>query len=99
MQRKVYAALQRLVDSDSHGAGGRHVETAKQGPPTMCLTSEAFGLFLSIISLSHVTVEEDLVTIHTPDRDVEWHATGSDVWCTPAGSDLFAINDQPLVMG
>ena len=62
----------------------------------MCLTSEAFGLFLSIISLSHVTVEEDRVTIHTPEKDVQWHATGTDVWCTPTDNDILAVNSQPL---
>lgn len=65
----------------------------------MCLTSEAFGLFLSIISLSHVTVEEDRVIIHTPQKDVQWHAAGTNVWCTLADDDVLVLNDQPLVTG
>ena len=60
----------------------------------MCLSSEAFGLFLSIISLHNVSVDQGLVTVHTPDRDVTWIATGA-VWCTtaPGGGALAMLDD------
>ncbi|MEP1200494.1 MULTISPECIES: hypothetical protein [unclassified Tateyamaria] len=60
----------------------------------MCLTAEAFGLFLSIISLHNVSVEQGLVTVHTPDRDVTWMATGA-LWCTtaPDGGTLAMLDD------
>jgi len=46
----------------------------------MCLTAQAFGLFLSIISLNNVSVEEKRVTIHTPQEDVYWIHAG-EKWC------------------
>jgi hypothetical protein len=46
----------------------------------MCLTAEAFGLFLSIITLNNVSVEDKRVTIHTPDQDVYWINAG-EKWC------------------
>ncbi|MEL6808837.1 MAG: hypothetical protein AAFO97_13750 [Pseudomonadota bacterium] len=63
----------------------------------MCLSAEAFGLFLSIISLQNVSVEQGLVTIHTPDRDVTWIATGAK-WCTtaPNGGTLAMLDGAAI---
>ena len=47
----------------------------------MCLTAEAFSIFLSIISLNNISVDEGRVTIHTPQSDVVWLAVGAQ-WCT-----------------
>lgn len=65
----------------------------------MCLTAEAFGLFLSIISLHNVSVEQGLVTVHTPDRDVIWMATGA-MWCTtaPNGGTLAMLDDTTTLI-
>ncbi|WP_160321418.1 hypothetical protein [Roseovarius atlanticus] len=49
----------------------------------MCLTSEAFALFLTMIGPEAVTSEEAKVTIHATDGDVEWHIV-EDRWCTDA---------------
>lgn len=46
----------------------------------MCLTAQAFGMFLSIISLNNVSVEDKRVTIHTPEQDVYWIHAG-EKWC------------------
>lgn len=48
----------------------------------MCLSSQAFGLFLSVIGLNQVSVETGKVTIHTPTQDVYWVAVGTEHWCT-----------------
>lgn len=61
----------------------------------MCMTAHAFGLFLSIITLNNVTVTEDGVTIHTPDRDVVWRAVGAQ-WCTAAPGQEHLVMELPV---
>lgn len=65
----------------------------------MCLTAEAFGIFLSIITLNNVSVDDGRVTIHTPQTDVIWLAIGEQ-WCTGApGTDRHAqmVSPKPLI--
>lgn len=49
----------------------------------MCLTTEAFALFLTILGSNIVTVETNRITIHATSGDVAWHAV-VDEWCTSA---------------
>jgi len=49
----------------------------------MCLTAGAFGLLLSMMSLSNLTVDDGRIVIHLPDGDVHWLAQGG-AWCTGA---------------
>ncbi len=49
----------------------------------MCLTAEALGLFLSIITLENVSIEEHQITVHTPEKDVYWMHRDQ-MWCTEA---------------
>lgn len=65
----------------------------------MCLSAEAFGLLLSIISLYNVSVEDGLVTVHTPERDVTWVSTGAS-WCTtaPGGGTLAMLDGEAVII-
>ncbi|WP_167853544.1 hypothetical protein [Roseovarius aestuariivivens] len=49
----------------------------------MCLTTEAFALFLNIIGAEVLTAETDAVTIHATAGDVIWERV-EDRWCTDA---------------
>ena len=49
----------------------------------MCLTTEAFALFLSILGSDMVTADGHRVTVHATQGDVRWHAVVDD-WCTAA---------------
>jgi hypothetical protein len=67
------------------------------------MSTFAFGMFLSIISINNVTVDENRVSIHTPQNEVHWLSYG-DQWCTgaPGGLDVMARSlmdtsaDSPL---
>ena len=50
----------------------------------MCLSSEAFALFLNIIGASLMTQGDARVTIHATDGDVIWHEVAGNEWCTGA---------------
>lgn len=60
----------------------------------MCLTTEAFALFLNVIGMGIVTAEANTVTIHATSGDVSWHAV-VDEWCTSAP---FAGRDVPFMV-
>lgn len=49
----------------------------------MCLTTEAFALFLTILGADLTTPENQRVTVHASQGDVVWHAV-VDEWCTSA---------------
>ena len=49
----------------------------------MCLSNEAFALFLNIIGLGLTTQQGDTVTVHASAGDVTWHAV-VDEWCSAA---------------
>ena len=49
----------------------------------MCLSSEAFALFLTMIGAGVVTSEDARITVHATDGDVEWQIV-DDKWCTDA---------------
>lgn len=49
----------------------------------MCLTNEAFAVFLNLIGAGLVTQDGTTVTIHATEGDVTWHAV-VDEWCTAA---------------
>ena len=59
----------------------------------MCLTSEAFALFLTMIGAGVVTSEDATVTVHATEGDVRWHIV-DDKWCTDAPDKDSA--DNPL---
>lgn len=69
----------------------------------MCLSNEAFALFLNIIGLGLTTQEGGVTTIHAAQGDVTWHAV-VDEWCTAAphaGSEppfMAAAGKQPFVL-
>ena len=52
----------------------------------MCLSSEAFALFLTMLGAEVVTSEEARITIHATQGDVEWTRV-EDRWCTDARDD------------
>ena len=52
----------------------------------MCLTPEAFALFLNLIGSSIVTTTPDLIIVHATEGDVVWHAV-ADEWCTTGPSN------------
>ena len=47
----------------------------------MCLTSQAFGIMLSLVPLGAITVGDGNVSVRTPDRTIVWLAVGPE-WCT-----------------
>ena len=47
----------------------------------MCLSSEAFALFLNLLSPEIVTSAPGTVTVHATARDVVWRQTEADQWC------------------
>lgn len=47
----------------------------------MCLTTEAFALFLNLISSDLITSEPGRITINAEVAKVRWIATGEH-WCT-----------------
>ena len=49
----------------------------------MCLTTEAFALFLTLIGGDIVTGDTTRITVHATQGDVTWHAVVDD-WCTAA---------------
>ncbi|WP_068116439.1 ketol-acid reductoisomerase [Tropicimonas marinistellae] len=49
----------------------------------MCLTTEAFLLFLSILPSTIVETSSDRIVIHAEVRDAVWEVK-EDKWCTPA---------------
>lgn len=49
----------------------------------MCLTAEAFALFLNMIIVPEITSEPGRIVVHAEIRDAHWVAVG-DVWCTMA---------------
>lgn len=69
----------------------------------MCLTTEAFALFLNLISAGHFTHDGPAVTIHATAGDVTWHKVVDD-WCTaaPYGQGqlpfMVAAEKQPFTM-
>lgn len=69
----------------------------------MCLTNEAFALFLNLIGAGLMTHEGPTITIHATEGDVTWHAVVND-WCTAAPYPegyvpfMMASEKQPFVM-
>lgn len=61
----------------------------------MCLTTQSFGLLLSLFSMNNLTVGEGRVVVHLPDGDVHWLALGPD-WCTGAGAVEFALGESAV---
>ncbi len=49
----------------------------------MCLSTEAFALFLSLLGPEIVTSEPDRITIHATEQDVLWMRR-DEGWCTNA---------------
>ena len=49
----------------------------------MCLTTEAFAVFLNILGLGLVSGDAHSVTVHATAGDVAWYAV-VDEWCTAA---------------
>lgn len=49
----------------------------------MCLSAEAFAVFLNLLGASVVTTDIHQVTVHATRGDVTWHASVDD-WCTAA---------------
>ncbi|MDD9724871.1 hypothetical protein PVV74_05350 [Roseovarius sp. SK2] len=49
----------------------------------MCLSNEAFALFLNMIGTGIFTIEGTTVTVHATEGDVTWHEV-VDEWCTAA---------------
>ena len=49
----------------------------------MCLTTEAFAMFLNVIGLGLVSGDADTMIVHASTADVTWTAIG-DHWCTTA---------------
>ncbi|MEQ9259430.1 MAG: hypothetical protein RIG84_10040 [Roseovarius sp.] len=49
----------------------------------MCLSIEAFALFLNILGADLTTRESAIVTVHATDGDVIWRRV-EDMWCTEA---------------
>lgn len=49
----------------------------------MCLTAEAFALFLNMISVPEITTEPGRIILHAQARDAHWIAV-EDHWCTKA---------------
>lgn len=49
----------------------------------MCLTSEAFVLFLNLIGSDIVTAEPGMFTVNATEGPVQWVSV-SDMWCTDA---------------
>ena len=63
----------------------------------MCLTTEAFALFLTILGSDIVTADTTRVTVHATSGDVAWHAV-VDEWCTAApfaGQRQFLVRANP----
>ncbi|MGK7653920.1 MULTISPECIES: hypothetical protein [unclassified Roseovarius] len=52
----------------------------------MCLTSEAFALFLTTIGASILSTEAGTVTVHATEGDIAWVAVG-DRWCIDEADD------------
>jgi hypothetical protein len=69
----------------------------------MCLTTEAFALFLNLIGAAVTTHDGPTVTIHATQGDVTWHAVVDD-WCTAAPYAesplpfMVAADKQPFTM-
>ncbi|MBO6882253.1 MAG: hypothetical protein JJ869_01580 [Marivita sp.] len=49
----------------------------------MCLTAEAFALFLNMILVPEITSEPGRIIVHAETRDAHW-VTVEDEWCTMA---------------
>ncbi|MCK0149586.1 hypothetical protein MWU54_06105 [Marivita sp. S6314] len=49
----------------------------------MCLTAEAFALFLNMLAVPELTSEPGRIIIHAQARDTHWIAV-EDTWCTRA---------------
>lgn len=49
----------------------------------MCLTAEAFALFLNLIMVPEITSEPGRIIVHAATRDAHWVAV-DDKWCTMA---------------
>lgn len=49
----------------------------------MCLTIEAFALFLNMIAVPEITSEPGRIIVHATTRDAHWVAV-EDEWCTMA---------------
>ncbi|WP_299784768.1 hypothetical protein [uncultured Marivita sp.] len=49
----------------------------------MCLTVEAFALFLNMIAVPEITSEPGRIVVHATTRDAHWVAV-EDEWCTMA---------------
>ena len=67
----------------------------------MCLTTEAFAVFLTILGAQLATPDGQRVTVHATEGDVVWHAVVDD-WCTSAPYPdgylpfLVTTNEAPL---
>lgn len=49
----------------------------------MCLTVEAFALFLNLIAVPEITSEPGRIVVHATTRDAHWVSV-EDEWCTMA---------------
>ncbi|WP_168797740.1 hypothetical protein [Aliishimia ponticola] len=49
----------------------------------MCLSAEAFALFLSLLPMDIITTTPGEITIHATVKDAHWLQVG-DRWCTDA---------------
>jgi hypothetical protein len=50
----------------------------------MCLSAEAFALFLNIIGAGLMTPGDARITVHATEGDVVWHEVAAGEWCTGA---------------
>jgi len=61
----------------------------------MCLSTEAFALFLNLLAFDMLTMEPQRVIVHAAVRDAHWVAV-DDRWCTMAPQiDRLARFDAP----
>jgi hypothetical protein len=67
-----------MCDPSAYGEAHDHI-----GEKLMCLTVDAFALFLTLISPERITTVPDHITIHAEVEDVRWIRSGEN-WCIAA---------------